>query len=215
MAMINSDLERLKLIQRSKNDAGLSRMAASFRKKWPNIKLEDLDDSVRGLPPMENKSLLPIALVSLVVVGGAGYYIWNKTKTSTVTASTSPDTTKALSASELTAAEVSTEGLNPEQAKVYTSALSTVKEPEKLEALATAFEKSGKTAQAKVLRKRAAVAKLPKPAQKNRKAVFKKAMNSKNPKAVKKVAHAFADEGCIGAAAKLKDYASALETLNG
>jgi hypothetical protein len=149
----------------------------------------------------------PLLAISVIVVGGSvGYYFYNKSKNTV-------DTSTANVTKKVTTEVIATEGLKPEQAKIYTSALQTIKDPVKLETLATAFKQAGKPEQAKVLEKRAAVSKLPKSQQQERKTVLQKALSSKKPDAIRSVAKAFAGEGCVGAAGRLNEYASALETL--
>ncbi len=82
--------------------------------------------------------------------------------------------------------------------------------PDKLKTLATAFEKKGAKAEAGELRKRAALLAAPPAVQEQRKTVFKKAMNSADATAIKKVADAFHAVGHYEASSKLRNYASGL-----
>jgi hypothetical protein len=104
-------------------------------------------------------------------------------------------------------------GLTPERKKVFDAALENLKEPEKLRTLATSFENEGLKNHADMLRKRAALRELPAATKDARRVVFKKAMASKDPAAVQKIAEAFHKEGATGAAANLRKYASGLVKL--
>jgi hypothetical protein len=101
-------------------------------------------------------------------------------------------------------------GLTPQRRAVFEGALVTLKDPTKLRELADVYTKEGLTSEADILRKRAAIRELPKAIKLQRKAVFKKAINSKNPDAIRDVAAAFAGEGCFGAARDLNAHADSL-----
>jgi len=101
-------------------------------------------------------------------------------------------------------------GLTPQRRAVFEGALATLKDPTKLRELADVYTKEGLTSEADILRKRAAIRELPKAVKLQRKAVFKKAINSKNPDAIREVAAAFAGEGCFGAARDLNAHAESL-----
>lgn len=100
--------------------------------------------------------------------------------------------------------------MTPESKRIFEQAMKTLKEPAKLRTLAAAYEKQGLKAQAAELRKRAAIYDAPPQVKEQRKQVFKKAMNSTNPVAVKKVAAAFQKVGHYEGAAKLRSYARGL-----
>lgn len=102
-------------------------------------------------------------------------------------------------------------GLTPERKKIFDAALLRLKDPEKLKSLATTFKKEGLKREAELLEKRAALRTLPVETQKARRAVFRKALSSKNKAGIMKVADAFRDEGATGAAAALRAYAAGLE----
>jgi hypothetical protein len=103
-------------------------------------------------------------------------------------------------------------GMTPERKKVYIAALNSLKDPVKLRQLADAFEKEGLTKEAAMLRKRAKLRELPPKVKKQRRAAYRKAMKSKSPTAVARLAKAFQKEGATGAAASLQRYAKALAT---
>ena len=96
---------------------------------------------------------------------------------------------------------------------VYNVAMNDTAEPEKIENLATAFEAQGLPAQADMLRKRAALRRLPDNVKAERREVFKKAMSVTDPAkkdAIRNVAAAFHGEGAVGAAEALYRYAESL-----
>ena len=82
----------------------------------------------------------------------------------------------------------------------------------KMRTVADAFDKVNLPLQAKLLRQRASLRDQPKEVKDKRKAIFRKAMSSKNKIAVLKVAEAFESIGAIGAAAELRKYASGLKS---
>ncbi len=77
-------------------------------------------------------------------------------------------------------------------------------------ALATEFEKEGLGKQAKALRKRAALRGLPRDITLARRKLFRKAMKSKDQKAILTLAKAFEREGAIDCAKQLELYAGTL-----
>lgn len=101
-------------------------------------------------------------------------------------------------------------GMTPERKVVYETALRELKDPIGLRKLADVFEEQGLNAEADILRKRAKLRELPKEVKDARRAVFRKAMASKNPDAVETVARAYYNEGCAAASAKLFSYAKGL-----
>lgn len=100
--------------------------------------------------------------------------------------------------------------MTPESKRVFEQAMKTLKDPAKLRTLAAAFDKEGLKPQGDELRKRAAIFAAPPKVQEQRRQVFKKAMNSNNPVAVKKVAAAFQKVGHYEGAQKLRNYARGL-----
>lgn len=101
--------------------------------------------------------------------------------------------------------------MTAERLSVYNAALSgALKDPNKLEALAGQFAAQGLKEQAKLLRQRAALRRLPEDVKKERQAVFRKAMASKNKAGILEVADAYDREGCTGAAMRLREKASGL-----
>ena len=113
-------------------------------------------------------------------------------------------------------------GMTPERKKVFEAAMRSLRDPAKLEALADAFCKEGLKAECKELQKRANLMKLSqsndpkaKAVLAGRKVAFKKAMGSKDPGAIKKVAAAFHNMGHYESAAKLRNYAKGLFHTSG
>ena len=100
--------------------------------------------------------------------------------------------------------------LTPARQGVYEAAMTALEDPAKLSQLAGEFEKNGLPEQADMIRKRAALRALPKEIKKQRKAVFQKAMQSKNKQAVRNLAQAYYNEGATGAAQALHTYADGL-----
>lgn len=91
-------------------------------------------------------------------------------------------------------------------------ALHTEQPPEKLRALAAAFEGENLPQYGAMLRQRAALREQPKELYQARKRVFRKAMSSTDSHAVRLVANAHEQVGAHGAAAALRHYADALDT---
>ncbi len=105
----------------------------------------------------------------------------------------------------------STKGtMTPKRKLLYENALATMKEPEKLRALADEYEKEGLKAQAEMLRKRAALRELPQEIKDKRRDAYRRAMSSDLPDEIDKVAAAFEEAGAIDAAKALHDHASAV-----
>ena len=100
--------------------------------------------------------------------------------------------------------------MTPERKKIFEQAMKTLNEPDKLRKLADEFEKQGLKGQAAELRKRAAIFAASPAVKEQRRQVFKKAMNSNNPTAIKTVAAAFHKVGHYEAAQKLRNYARGL-----
>jgi hypothetical protein len=100
--------------------------------------------------------------------------------------------------------------LTAERAIIYDTALKTVKDPEKLEALSKAFSEAGLQPQADLLLKRAALRVLPVDTKAVRKEIFKQGMASTNPLAIERLAASFEGEGATGAADALRRYAAGL-----
>jgi hypothetical protein len=123
------------------------------------------------------------------------------------------DTDSGVLDPTLTTASVqdSSQGLDTNEKNIYHSALIALKDPAKLETLAAAYHKKGHVKAATLLRKRAALRKLPKATAVKRKAALKKALASKKPAVVRKLAAHFEGEGATGAAVKLYRYADSLE----
>lgn len=101
-------------------------------------------------------------------------------------------------------------GMTGKRRQIYESALVTLKQPEKLRTLATAFEGEGLIAEADLLNKRAAIRELPKAKREARREVFRKAIQSSNIPAIRAVADEFRAAGCTGAAANLYAHANSL-----
>lgn len=100
--------------------------------------------------------------------------------------------------------------MTPERKKLFEEALKTMTDPVKLRSLAGTYEKYGLKAEAKELRKRAALREAPAEVKQKRTEVFKKALDSTDPQKVSKVADAYHKIGAYGAADKLRKYAAGL-----
>lgn len=101
-------------------------------------------------------------------------------------------------------------GMTGKRRQIYEAALVTLKQPDKLRALATAFEGEGLIAEAELLRKRASIKELPKSKREERRAIFRRAIQSSNIPAIRAVADEFRAAGCTGAAANLYAHADSL-----
>jgi len=105
--------------------------------------------------------------------------------------------------------------MTPERLKVFSAALNgALKDPESLDKLATAFSGEGLHEQAKLLRQRAMLKRLPLEVKRARADVWRRAVASKNKAGVLQVAAAYEREGCTSAAMRLREIASGLpETI--
>lgn len=135
--------------------------------------------------------MLPIIIPA--IVGGTTLLAWHRAKKRAADPTSCPN-------------------LNADQKKIYETALKTLKDPVKLRALADAFDKVPAKACADKLRQRATLAE-PGPLKDARRDAFKKAMASKDPKAVQAVATAFQKVGADGAAESLGKYAKGLKAV--
>ena len=106
--------------------------------------------------------------------------------------------------------EVETIPLDDYHAQIFNEAVTKLKDPEKLNSLANAFDEVGKNAQADLLRKRAALRELPPDVKKARKAEFKRLLSSKDAAEVEAAANKAASEGATGQAEALRNYAQGL-----
>jgi hypothetical protein len=101
-------------------------------------------------------------------------------------------------------------GMTPQRKQIFEAAMRTLKDPSKLRELAASFEKEGLKAEAGILRKRAALFSAPPAVRQARLQVFKQAMSSTKPEAVRVVAKEFHKKGAYEAASKLRNYAKGL-----
>lgn len=101
-------------------------------------------------------------------------------------------------------------GMTADRQKLFEALLWHQKEPKKLRKMAAKFDDYGLLDQAAKLRKLAAIYELPADKKAERRDIYKKAMSSTNRAAVLSTAQAFDDDGCVGAAASLRKYASGL-----
>ena len=101
--------------------------------------------------------------------------------------------------------------MTPERLKIFTAALNgALRDPTSLDKLASAFSGEGLHEQAKILRQRAALKRLPPEVKEARAVVWRRAIVSKNKAGVLKVAAAYDAEGCTQAAMRLREIASGL-----
>lgn len=101
--------------------------------------------------------------------------------------------------------------MTPERLKIFNAAISgALKNPASLDKLASAFSGEGLHEQAKILRQRATLKRLPAAVKQARSDVWRKAVASKNKAGILKVAAAYDREGCTSAAMRLREIASGL-----
>lgn len=100
--------------------------------------------------------------------------------------------------------------MTPERQRIYDAALTSLKDPEKMRTIASAFRKGGLTEQASMLEKRAALKELSPEVREKRRGIIKQALAHTDPVVVRKVAAAFDEVGSTGAAATLRRYAAGL-----
>ena len=104
--------------------------------------------------------------------------------------------------------------MTPERRLVFNHALNKLDPPlssEKLNELATLFEKEGLAAHADILRKRAMMRDRPEELKKQYRAAFQSAMGCKDPLRVRALATAFEAQGMTNNARKLREYAIGLD----
>ena len=104
--------------------------------------------------------------------------------------------------------------VSEQRKKVFTSAMRSAKDPDMLTKLADTFEKEGHKHEANELRKRAKVLSASPKVKAQRKAIFKQALKSKDPKKVGIIANAFNTQGMYKAAEKLTTYQNGLGAKN-
>lgn len=101
--------------------------------------------------------------------------------------------------------------MTPERLKIFNAAISgALKDPASLDKLASAFSGEGLHEQARILRQRAALKRLPSSVKQARAEVWRKAIASKNKAGILVVAAAYDKEGCTSAAMRLREIASGL-----
>jgi hypothetical protein len=100
--------------------------------------------------------------------------------------------------------------LTPERKAIHEAAMTTLKNPDQLRALAGTFDRVGLATHAELLRKRAALRELPAETKQQRADAFRMGMTSKDAAKVEGLAMAFQNEGATSAAANLRVYASGL-----
>ena len=97
---------------------------------------------------------------------------------------------------------------------IYQRAMEKISEPSELRTLADAFEKEGLSAEALMLRKRAALRELPESTQALRRKHFRQAMASDNLEMIQRLSQAFASVGSVDAAKALADHAEAVKAAH-
>lgn len=101
--------------------------------------------------------------------------------------------------------------MTPERTKIFNAAISgALQNPASLDRLASAFSGEGLHEQAKLLRQRAALKRLPPEVKQARAAVWRRAIVSKNKAGMLKLAAAYDSQGCTSAAMRLREIASGL-----
>lgn len=98
-------------------------------------------------------------------------------------------------------------GMTPERVALYQWLLNSKVSSEKLASFADKFRKEGLIPQANLLAKRARLRAMPPEMKAQRRAIFKKALSSKNPAAIENMANILEKEGATGAARRLREYA--------
>ena len=100
--------------------------------------------------------------------------------------------------------------LTPDRKKAFDLAMTKVTDAAKLNKLSAIFKKEGLHAEAKMLQLRAKLRSLPAVIRQGRQDIYRKALASKDPQTILKVAAAFEKEGATAAATELRNYASGL-----
>lgn len=101
--------------------------------------------------------------------------------------------------------------MTPERLKIFNAAISgALKDPASLDKLASAFAGEGLHEQAKILKQRASLKRLPQEIKEARNQVWRRAVKSQNKAGVLKLAAAYDREGCTSAAMRLREIASGL-----
>ncbi len=118
---------------------------------------------------------------------------------------------KASKKAATTSIGAETNGLTPDRAIIYKTALEKLQDPAKLMKLAATFRAEGLEPHAVMLEKRAQLRSLPQEQKRARRAVYRKAMGSTNREAINAVADAYESEGATSAAENLRTYAAGLQ----
>lgn len=101
--------------------------------------------------------------------------------------------------------------MTPERTKIFNAALAGgMQDPDNLDKLAATFAGQGLKEQAALLRRRAALKRLPNEIKLARRNVWRKAVKSTNKAAMMNLAAAYDHEGCTSAAMRLREIASGL-----
>jgi hypothetical protein len=104
-------------------------------------------------------------------------------------------------------------GLTPERQAIYSTYMTLVKDPVKLNKMADIFDKGGMKIQADNLRARANLPKVGEDVCVKREEVFRNAFNLKNPKHVMQVAGEFEKRGLGNSSKLLQEYATGLHCV--
>jgi hypothetical protein len=104
-------------------------------------------------------------------------------------------------------------GMTPERKKIFEAAMNTLQDPNKLRKLSDVFTKEGLKNEGELLRKKALLRELPPEQKAARRAALKAGLNSKDVSKVQNLADAFHNQGALGAAKRLRDYATGLKKV--
>ncbi len=101
--------------------------------------------------------------------------------------------------------------LTPDRELIYNRAMNNLQDPVKLRKLAEGFKSQGLKPQADMLEKRAGLRELPRDVKNERRAVFKKLMQSEDIKKILEAAQVFEEQSATGSALHLRERAASLQ----